>query len=373
VLGGLAQPEVTRRQQQQQASQVGMTVSVQGLEQRFSEAAVAFMRQLLEIGLEQMVSSEGERTLLPQFNGVYITDCTRLVWAKAGVKMGVRWELQQGQLQAHLSELKQHDQKTAVVEYAMPAGALHLGDLGFFKLQRFQDWNAQGVYWLSRLKVGTRLRTRQGKALDLLALLETETEAFVMPIQVGVKTPFPAYIVAAPTPEAAYDKRYARLKEQARLDMHPLSERQAALAHWTIYLTNIPDLTFAQAHTLARTRWQIELLFKLWKSHGKVLLSRSADPIRQQCEGYAKLLGLLVAHWMLLVSGWQPHTLGSLDALRILRTCIPLLMRVFRHPLLWHVLFEWLQTDLHRAPLPSKRRKVPLAFQLWFDFDYAFP
>ncbi len=83
-----------------------MVVSVQGLEQRFSEASVTFMRSLLEMGLEQMVNSQVEPTLLPQFNGVYITDCTRLVWGKTGVKMGVRWELQQGQLQAHLSELK---------------------------------------------------------------------------------------------------------------------------------------------------------------------------------------------------------------------------------------------------------------------------
>lgn len=308
-----------------------MVVSVQGLEQRFSEESVTFMRRLLEIGLEAMVSSEVEPTLLPQFNGVYITDCTRLVWGKTGVKMGVRWELQQGQLQAHLSELKQNDQKTAVVEYPMPSGALHLGDLGFFKLNRFQTWNAHGVYWLTRLKVGTRLRTASGETLDLLQLLETATAPIVMPVQVGVKASFAAYVVAAPVPEAAYAKRYARLKEQARLDRRPLSQRQTALAGWTIYLTNIPQLTFDQAHILARTRWQIELLFKLWKSHAKVLVARSADPFRQQCEGYAKLLGVLVAHWILLVSGWQPHTLAALDALRLLRAYIPLLMHAFRH------------------------------------------
>lgn len=350
-----------------------MAVSVQGLEQRFNAASVRFMRGLLESGLDEIVNSEATRTLLPQFNGVYITDCTRLVWGQDGVKMGVRWELQQGQLQAQLSELKQHDQKTAVVEYAMPAGALHLGDLGFFKLQRFQSWNAQAVYWLTRLKVGTRLRTRAGESLDLLHLLENTTQPFVMSVQVGVKTVFDAYLVAAPIPEAAHTKRLARLKEQARLDMRPLSDRQAALSGWTIYLTNIPGLTFDQAHILARTRWQIELLFKLWKSHAQVLVSRSTDPFRQQCEGYAKLLGVLLAHWLLLVSGWQPHTLGALDALRLLRTYVPLLMRAFRYPLLWMIFFDWLHTDLLHAPLPSKRRKVPLAFQLWQHFSFSFP
>lgn len=350
-----------------------MAVSVQGLEQRFNAAAVDFMRELLESGLEQLVHSEVASTLLPQFNGVYITDCTRLVWDKAGVKMGVRWELQQGQLQACLSELRQNDQKTAVVEYALPAGALHLGDLGFFKLQRFQSWNREGVYWLTRFKVGSRLRTRAGENLDLGHLLAAATEAFVLPVQVGLKSVLDAYLVAAPTPEVAQTKRLARLKEQARLDMRPLSERQVALSGWTIYLTNIPQLTFEQAHILARTRWQIELLFKLWKSQAKILVSRSSDPRRQQCEGYAKLLGVLLSHWLLLVSGWQPHTLGALDALRLLRTHIPLLIRAFRYPPLWMPFFDWLHADLLLAPPRSKRRKVPLAFQLWYDFDYVFP
>lgn len=373
VLGGLAQPEATRRQQQQAAGQVGMVVSTQGLEQRFKPPAVAFMKGLLEAGLEQLVSSEAGRTLLPAFNGVYITDCTRLEWGETGVKMAVRWELQRGCLQARLGALAQHDQKTEVIDAFLPPGALHLGDLGFFKLSRFKTWNEQGVYWLSRFKVGTKVYSPDGTLLDLLQCLKTAQQPLVMPVYLGGKEPVAAYLVAAPIPQDAYAKRLARLQEQARLDQQPLSPRQAAFAHWTIYLTNIPNLTFEQAHLLARTRWQIELLFKLWKSQGKVLSSRSQDPIRQQCEGYAKLLGILVAHWLLLVSGWHHAALGALDALRIIRTHVPLLMRAFTQPDLWSCLFTWMRDDLqHCSPL-SRRRKVPLAFQLWQDFDLVFP
>lgn len=373
VLGGLVEPEATRHQQQQAAVQVGMPISAQGLEQRFTPAAAAFMRALLEVGLTQMVASEEGPTLLPQFNGVYVTDCTRLDWQAGGVKLGVRWELQHGQLQASLSELKQHDQKSAVIAQPLPAGALHLGDLGFFKLERFAQWNQQGVYWLSRFKVGTTVFSPEGAPLDLLELLQGSAGPVTMPVRVGVRQSLSAFLVAAPIPEDAYHQRLARLKEQARLDQRPLSPRQLAFARWTLYLTNIPDLTFDHAHLLARTRWQIELLFKLWKSHGKLLTSRSADPIRQLCEGYAKLLGVLVAHWLLLVSGWQHTTLGALDALRILRSHVPLLMRAFVHPSLWPRLFRWLQQDLRLASPLSRRRKVPLAFQLWQDFDLVLP
>lgn len=349
-----------------------MQVSVQGLDQRFTQTAVEFMRTLLEEGVSQRVGSEEARAVLAQFNGVYLTDCTQVKWTGGGTKVGVRLELQGGTLQVSLSDLTQHDQKTEVIERPLPPGAVHLGDLGFFKLKRFGDWNEQGVYWLSRYKVGTRLMTLAGQELDLKTFL-TGDAPITLPVMVGTHRAVKAFLLAAPLSEAALSKRQARMKDQARRDQRPISHRQAQLASWTIYLTNIADLTFAQANILARTRWQIELLFKLWKSHGKVMISRSANPLRQQCEGYAKLLGVVIAHWMLLVTGWRQPTLGAVDALRILRAYVPMIRRALTAPPLLGQIFAWLQLDLQAAPRLSKRRKVPLAFQLWQQFDRSCP
>lgn len=373
VLGGLAQPNATRKQIHHQAIQAGVPITLQGFDQRFSDTAVTFMRQLLEATLTQVVGSETQSVLLPHFNGVYVTDCTRLVWGQVGVKMAVRWELQRGQLQACLTDLKQHDQKAEVVERRLPPGALHLGDLGFFKLQRFRQWSADGVYWLTRSKVGTRLTTLDGQPIDLSACLPTDTPV-TFPVFMGCgRNAVAATLIAAPLPPDALDKRRARLQEEARLDQRPLSQSRAALAGWTIYLTNIPDLTFDQAHTLARTRWQIELLFKLWKSHGHVLRSRSADPLRQQCEGYARLMGVLIAHWTLLVAGWRPDQVSAVDALRILRTYVPWLQRALCYPQRFADLVDRVQLDLRLAPPLGKRHKTPLAFQLWSDFTASYP
>jgi hypothetical protein len=49
----------------------------------------------------------------------------------------------------------------------------------------------------------------------------------------------------------------------------------------------------------------VELLFKLWRSHGQVDTSRSEQPWRIVCEVYAKLLAMLVLHWVVLVSCWH--------------------------------------------------------------------
>ena len=64
-------------------------------------------------------------------------------------------------------------------------------------------------------------------------------------------------------------------------------------------------LTVAEAMVLGRVRWQIELVFKLWKSHGKVDAWRSTKPWRVLTEVYAKLVAMVIQHWVLVVTSWQ--------------------------------------------------------------------
>jgi hypothetical protein len=67
-------------------------------------------------------------------------------------------------------------------------------------------------------------------------------------------------------------------------------------------------LTLAEAFVLLRCRWQIELLWKLWKMQGLVDEWHTSNEERILCEVYAKLLGLLLQHWLLLLTCWQdPH------------------------------------------------------------------
>ena len=365
ILGGLSKPQATRTEQNQHLSQAGIKMSVQGLEQRFTESAVAFLRALLQAVLTQLVMRRERIALLPQFNGIYLIDCSRFTWGKIGFKLAVRWNLQTGQFEMDMLTLKQHDQKSQVVDNAMPPGALHLGDLGFFKLKRFAEWTTNGIYWLSRFKVGTQVFTRDGHPLNLAEWLATCNTQVRLPIVMGIQTPVQCWLIAAPLPEEAKAKRQARLKEEARLDQRPISKQKQALAAFTIYVTNIEGLTFPQAHGLARLRWQIELLFKLWKSHVKVLDSRSADPIRQQCEGYAKLIAAIVQHWIVLASEWSFLETRSLDALRIIRDHTILLLQAFRRPTLLALFFDLVRNSLATAPPPPKRGKDPSARQLW--------
>ena len=52
---------------------------------------------------------------------------------------------------------------------------------------------------------------------------------------------------------------------------------------------------------LLRERWQMEMLYKLWKQYGRIDEWRTANPWRVLCELYAKLIGLLLQHWLIIL------------------------------------------------------------------------
>lgn len=373
VLGWLNNPNATRKQLHHAAMQTGMDISLQGLDKRFTPEAVVFMRALLEEGLKLVLSSAHPKACFRSFEEVYLTDCSQTRVGDKEEKLAVRLGLKHGQMQLTLEAAHTHDQRTQVMTHTMSAGALHIADLGFFNLKRFQTWNEQGVYWLSRFKVGTWLYDQAGQPLDLLTTLsQPSQEQVTFPVQVGKRQRLGAYLVAQRVSDAVYQQRQAQFKELRRRQ-HPVSALKETLAQWTIYLTSIPHLTFEQAHILARSRWQIELLFKLWKSHARLTHSRSANPLRQQCEFYAKLVAILIAHWLLLVSGWHHLHLSAVQALQVIRPHVFRLLRAFSCVARLNRILHDIQHDLGRSGYGSSRRLAPSASQLWLLFDASSP
>ena len=86
-----------------------------------------------------------------------------------------------------------------------------------------------------------------------------------------------------------------------------MSERVLKLASWVVLGCNIPHemLSFEEAFVLKRTRWQIELIFRLWKSHGCIDEWHSENPWRILCEVYAKLVVMIIQHWIFLIGCWE--------------------------------------------------------------------
>jgi len=111
-------------------------------------------------------------------------------------------------------------------------------------------------------------------------------------------------------PKEVAEQRRARLEEEAKDEGREVSQEQWSLAQWTIVITNVvsKQVGLPEVFILLRLRWQIELLFKRWKSGGQVDEWRSKKPWRILCEVYGKLIGQLIQHWLQVAGSWHdPH------------------------------------------------------------------
>ena len=344
-------------------------MSAQGYEVRFSASAATFLRALADAATEEVFTDSTLTPLLKRFGGVYLTDCTRVEGEVFPLKVAARLELQQGSLQLSLEALETHDNACAVAQAPLPPGALHIGDLGFFDLKRFAHWRQSGVEWLSRYKTGTLLYTPDGQRLPLERLLSATSRTLTLPVLVGADQRLPMTLVAQRLDEVSCQQRLERLRQRAKRNQRPLSARQALLARWTVYLTSLPDLSFAQVHTLYRARWQMERLFKRWKSLARLSTSSTSDPNRRACEVYAKLLAVLVAHWLTQWHGWATPSLSHDKFFRLLQQHAAwFALLCFRFPALFDLWLD-LVYRLQPSALLSRRKARPNAVSLWMLFD----
>ena len=104
-------------------------------------------------------------------------------------------------------------------------------------------------------------------------------------------------------PEEVATRRRADLEAEALRRNRPMRQRAWELADWTILLTDAPAhlLSLQEALVLLRERWQMEMLYKLWKQYGQIDEWRTTNRWRILCGLYAKLIGLLLQHWLILL------------------------------------------------------------------------
>jgi len=305
---------------------LGVEITPQGLDQRFTQSASEMLKGVLDRGIEAVIASDPVAIpVLQRFTGVYTIDSSTIalpealatIWigcgnqtdlADAALKIHLRLDMLTGALAGPvITSGRTHDRSSPLSVAQLPQGGLRLADLGYFSLEAMQDMTRHGVYWLSRLQANTAVFDATGQRHTLSQWLRDQAGAVDMAAIVGAQERVPCRLLAQRVPDDVAERRRRRMRDDGRRRGQPVSEERLRLAGWTIYITNVPSslLSVAEAMVLGRLRWQIELLIKLWKSHGRIDESRSEKPWHVLCDVYAKLLAMLVQHWLLLVSTWR--------------------------------------------------------------------
>ena len=354
VLGWWQNPQAGPSALARFAGSLGLRLCKQDLDCHFTERTATWLLALLRRAVEQVVCANAVTLpLLQQFSAVLIEDGSTIslpsvlksVWGgcggspatrskdpktQAALKVTVRWDLLGGRLQGpYLQEGRRHELKSVLREQVMLPGSLWIADLGYWTLKWLRSLQAQGVFFLMRYKAGIVLWLGD-KRLDLLAILPTvQGERLELLVDVGAtRLVKQVRLLAERVPTAVAAQRQQRIRQYASDHGKPVNPFLLELANWTLVVTNVPvsRLSFEQALALLRARWQIELLFKLWKEHGLVDDWTASSPWRILCEVYAKLLAMVVQHWFVLLSCWDDphHSLSGVA--QVLRQQVPTLV-----------------------------------------------
>ena len=115
--------------------------------------------------------------------------------------------------------------------------------------------------------------------------------------------------------------------------------------------------------------WQTELLFKLWKQHGKIDESRSTKPWRVLCEVWAKLLAVLVQHWLSITGCWQYPERSLVKAAQVVRAQAMHLLATLGTCSRLEEAITTLQRCLPAACRLNRRKQHPNTYQLLLNPD----
>lgn len=363
--------EASYAQLRHTAASRGVRVSTQAIAQRFGAGSVALLRAVLQAAVGEVLSSQGPAPeLLSRFNGVYVQDGTIISlpaelsseWRGCGgtskeagqssLRVQVRLDLAGGRLQGPwLQDGRAAERSGEAHETALPVGCLYNVDSGYFTLAEMRAHSKAGCDWLTHAKAGVTLIDERGQCWDLVSFLraqpgdEVDVQCFL-----GKQERLAVRLIARRVSASVARQRQSRArsavegkvkgvrrpnerrkgvpaKRRRQRKNRKTGQARMQLLDWTILVTSVPAerLSVDEALVLARCRWQIELLWKLWKQHGKLDTWRSANPSRILTEIYAKLLGLLISHWLTLIACWQAPTRSLVKARQVVQWMAPAL------------------------------------------------
>jgi len=387
VLTLLRSPHATLAHYAATAAMLGVVVSTKAIEKRFSTHLVRFLRRVLELLIPRALAAAPVAVpLLARFDGVFVGDSSTLALpddyaaefpgcggkagsGRAAVKIQVLWDLSAGKLVRLLLEPgRRHDTTSPAAAEVPPPGSLTIRDLGYFDLGRYRDWAAAGAHWISRLAAGTLTRDLDGRRFDLLERLRRHGDGtFDAMVVLGAEGQLRCRLIAVRAPQEVADRR--RQKAYRAAKKHGRAPGAIALAwcDWTIFVTSCPAerLTWKEVVVLYRARWQVELLFKLWKS-GHLLARPSAvrSPEGRMAELWGRLIGAVLSNWLLLSTSWSVARRSLWKAAALIRDWMAGLIEALDDLDRLSGLLGRLQAATAANAVIAARKKHPSAFQL---------
>ena len=301
--------------------QSGKSLSKVGLHKRFNENSVEFMKLVLAEQMASRLTTCQNDTWQP-FSRVLITDSCKFSLpdeykdsypgyggAVKNPLMNIQYsfDLKNGDWEnLELTKATKNDQSYSKrTTGRINKGDLHIRDLGYVTMAYLRGVVGSRAFFLNRLQPKWKpVNKETGKAIDWSSLytrMQANKETcFETKVTLGKgKNAIECRLIAVPVAEQICAERIRKAQKQAKSRGRALSEEYKERCRFSVFITNVDPTVFKSTYVfeLYRLRWQIELIFKSWKS---LLNLHRVKPVKKE-----RFECLLLARFIWILINWK--------------------------------------------------------------------
>jgi hypothetical protein len=269
------------------ASMHGIDIRKQSLDERFTEKTVNFVKSVLIHLIESQFSDVlFSEDLCSDYNHVRIKDSTVFKvpdnlsdhykgngGSLSAIKIQYEYDLKTGKLlDMTITAANRNDLSDAseTVENVCE-NDLIIRDLGYFSSIVFEKIIKKNAFFLSRLHTSVAVYDENNIRVDFQKLYDFMTKNGIEEMEKIVfmgKNKFPVRLFIKLAPPKVYEERIRKREKEAKKRGQKTKENTKCMYHFNLFITNIKSskLPANKIMPLYRLRWQVELMFKNWKS-----------------------------------------------------------------------------------------------------------
>jgi Transposase DDE domain len=379
-----------KRQSQWLLEKFGVLIAGQSLNERFLEPAVDLMQKTM--GRISRIRAEEKLSEFcgDFFTAIFIFDSTvQQLFTKceslfkgcgggassAGIKIQFGFDLLTGNL-LHLISRNARDPDNGFRITDIVAGSLLMFDLGYFSTSFLALIQRGKAYFLCRYRFGTvvyRKSNGEFHRMDVMKIISRMKAGEILELSVylGNADKTPARFILEKLPEELVKEKRRKFKRDKQKKGNAVSRERLDFCVVNAFVTNLPEeiLSTEKVREIYSVRWQIEIVFKTWKSIFGLKNVTDINPYRLACMFYGGLIKILIAtkvFWVFKLYSWHEHQkeLSEMMAMRILSEKTESLLIALtsdRHDSEHY--WEALKGTLFRYAIKQRRMKKLLPFE----------
>jgi len=293
----------------------GILVSKQGLDYRFNDAAAVFMQQLTDRALAAKLDRKDVLDISVKFNRIMIKDSTVFQLPEscalkfrgsgggastAGMKIQYAYDLKaKGTVFLQAQPAVTPDNKNYLKD--IQPMDLCLEDLGYITHNHLEEVIKEQAYFLCRLSYNAKLFIKkEGQYfpvdIDRIVRKMKNGQRMQLSVYLGDKNKIPVRVILERVPNEVAAEKRRKLRYDKQNKRKGITLGRLAFCDVNAYITNAGEdlLPKTLIRSIYSLRWQVEIIFKAWKSTFNLDKVTPMKLSRFECLNYGTLLKIII-------------------------------------------------------------------------------